>query len=76
MIRQIDLNGKNVNYEYQQKEVKNINLRIKSDKSVIVSPTLTSLILLIEAVKNPTSPETNFSTSNLLGGVIPSETTS
>jgi predicted metal-dependent hydrolase len=37
MIRQIDLNGKNVNYEYQQKEVKNINLRIKSDKSVIVS---------------------------------------
>ena len=37
MIRSITLSGKNVQYNYQQKNVKNINLRIKSDQSIHVS---------------------------------------
>lgn len=48
MIRQITLNGKNICYEYQQKEVKNINLRIKPDQNVIVSANSTVSIETIE----------------------------
>ena len=37
MIRTIILNGKKTNYELKRKKVKNINLRIRSDCSIVVS---------------------------------------
>ena len=37
MIREIVLKGKRIEYDLQQKGVKNINLRIKADKSILVS---------------------------------------
>lgn len=37
MIREIILNGKRIEYDLQQKNVKNINLRIKANKSILVS---------------------------------------
>ena len=37
MIRQVELCGRSVEYDLQRKNVKNINLRIKSDGSVCVS---------------------------------------
>lgn len=37
MIKKINLNGKEIEYNLERKSVKNINLRIKSDKSVSVS---------------------------------------
>ena len=37
MIKEIVLNGKQIEYELQWKDVKNINLRIKSDRTIFVS---------------------------------------
>ena len=37
MIKEIVLNGKRIEYELQRKNVKNINLRIKSDRTIFVS---------------------------------------
>ena len=37
MIKEIVLNGKRIEYELQRKDVKNINLRIKSDRTIFVS---------------------------------------
>ena len=37
MINEIVLNGKRIEYDLQQKDVKNINLRIKADQSILVS---------------------------------------
>lgn len=37
MIREIELNGKIIQYNFQYKNVKNINLRIKADMTVNVS---------------------------------------
>ena len=37
MIKKINLNGKEIEYNLERKSVKNINLRIKSDTSVSVS---------------------------------------
>lgn len=37
MIKEIVLDGKRVEYELQRKDVKNINLRIKADRSVLIS---------------------------------------
>ena len=37
MIRSIILNGRNISYNFEYKNVKNINVRIKSDGSVNVS---------------------------------------
>lgn len=37
MIKEIVLNGKRIEYELQRKEVKNINLRIKADRTIFLS---------------------------------------
>ena len=37
MIKEIVLNGKRIEYDLQRKDVKNINLRIKTDKSIFIS---------------------------------------
>ncbi|MBQ7291114.1 MAG: M48 family metallopeptidase [Clostridia bacterium] len=37
MIKEIELNGKLINYELQRKDVKNINLRIKADRTIFLS---------------------------------------
>jgi predicted metal-dependent hydrolase len=37
MIKEIVLNGKHVKYNLQRKDVKNINLRIKSDRTIFLS---------------------------------------
>lgn len=37
MLKRIELNGKTIEYNFQYKNVKNINLRIKSDKTIHVS---------------------------------------
>lgn len=37
MIKEIVLNGKTIKYDFQRKNVKNINLRIKADRTVFLS---------------------------------------
>ena len=37
MIKTVNLNGRKISYNYEQKNVKNINLRIKADQSIYVS---------------------------------------
>jgi len=37
MIKEIVLNGKRIKYDLQRKDVKNINLRIKADRSIFLS---------------------------------------
>lgn len=37
MIKYIVLNGKEISYEFERKQVKNLNLRIKADQSIYVS---------------------------------------
>ena len=37
MIKEIVLNGKRIEYELQRKDVKNINLRIKADRTIFLS---------------------------------------
>ena len=37
MIKEIVLNGKRIEYDLQRKDVKNINLRMKTDKSIFIS---------------------------------------
>ena len=37
MIREIVINGRSVSYNLERKDVKNINLRIKSDQKIFVS---------------------------------------
>ena len=37
MIKTINLNGREISYNLERKNVKNINLRIKADQSIYVS---------------------------------------
>ena len=37
MIKEIVLNGKRLEYDLQRKDVKNINLRIKADRTIFLS---------------------------------------
>ena len=37
MIKEIVLNGKRIEYDLQRKDVKNINLRIKADRTIFLS---------------------------------------
>ena len=37
MIKEIVLNGKTIKYDFQRKNVKNINLRIKADRTIFLS---------------------------------------
>ena len=36
MIKEIVLNGKRIEYDLQRKNVKNINLRIKADRTIFL----------------------------------------
>ena len=37
MTKEVVLNGKRIEYELQRKDVKNINLRIKADRTIFLS---------------------------------------
>lgn len=52
MIREIVINGRSVSYNLERKDVKNINLRIKSDQKIFVSANKKVSVLEIESFIN------------------------